>query len=140
MAADGDAVTNATLKLVGDMQTYFEVSEQTATMAIGVSIGVAVSCVILLCMCCSSKVIYVTGQKLAFGRGCCAATAMESATPALHTNSAENDTTSAPGPTGTESVFGTEGAYRSDSESDDEGEGAKAAAVAQKRARSNVIQ
>ena len=117
MESPGGSVTNATLTLVREMEAYFEQSENMATAEIGVAIGVVVSLGIMLGLCCSANVLISAKQGGSPVVACCKPR---------------------PGAVGTEnasSALGTEGAYRSDSDSDDEGEGAKVALEAQMRSR-----
>jgi hypothetical protein len=138
MESVGVSVTNATLGLVRDMEVYFEQSEKTATVEVGVAIGVIVSVCIMLCLCCSAKVCMAANKGDSHVVACCKPSARDIALESGHDDEEEGYNTSSPGGGGVEnapSAVGTEGAYRSDSDSDDEGEGAKVSREAQRRAR-----
>lgn len=139
MGSIGDSVTNATLKLVRDLGVYFEQSEKTATVEVGVAIGVLVSVCIMLCLCCSAKVCIAAKRGDSPVVACCKPSSSEITLEDGRDNNEDEDEeyrdpqADAGGAENAPSTLGTEGAYRSDSDSDDEGEGAKVSREAQRR-------
>ena len=107
----------------------------------GVAIGVIVSVCIMLCLCCSAKVCIAAKQGDSPVVACCKPSASDITLEEGHDHDDNEEggyDASHPGGNGMEnapSVVGTEGAYRSGSDSDDEGEGAKVSREAQRRAR-----
>lgn len=125
-AADAFSVriANATMPLVKTLADTLSQSEKNATVEIGVVIGMATSALVL-------SLIYVA--KLCIVRINKPSNApmksdvsTESQTEACEEK--DEDCENAP-------ATGTEGAYRSDSDSDDDGQGTRVAKEAQKRAR-----
>ena len=141
MESLGDSVTNATLKLVRDLEVYFEQSEKTATVEVGVAIGALVSVCIMLCLCCSAKVCIAAKRGDSPVVACCKPSSSEITLEEGRDNDDDEDEeyggtqAEAGGTESAPSALGTEGAYRSDSDSDDEGEGAKVSREAQRRSR-----
>lgn len=134
-------MTNATLKLVQDFGDYFQQPEKVVIVEVGMALGVVMSVCIVLCLyCCSASVCVGTERRDSPMVACCKPSARD-LTPGGglgHDGEEESDGVSLPGTTGPEnelSALDTEGAYRSDSESDDGGEGKKVALAAQKLAR-----
>lgn len=133
-------MTNATLKLIQDFGDYFQQSEKAVIVEVGMALGVVMSVCIVLCLYCSASVYVDTERRDSPMMACCKPRARD-LTPGGglgHDGEEESDGVSLPGATGPEnalSTLDTEGAYRSDSESDDGGEGKKVALAAQKLAR-----
>lgn len=126
MAWLGDSVTNATLRLVRGIETKYEQSEQMATIAVGITVGVVISVCIMACLCVSAKVCSSMRRRTSMKEVCC--TEEEPVSPQYDTDGgvpAAQDCHS----------LDTEGAYRSDSDADDEGHGQRLAKDAQRRAR-----
>jgi len=139
MQVASDAVTNATMRLVKDLEDRFDQSEKSATVEVGVTIGVVISLCILSCMCFSAKACRLCKGSDVAAPACCGVKetridlegAEEDEEDCGEDNSGVGDIHGAP------SVVNTEGAYRSDTDSDDEGQGATLSKEAQKRARAN---
>ena len=134
MAYVSSEVTNATLLLVRSIEERFNQTEKNAIIEVGIAIGVFASiwlivCIILLGRCYRRR----NGDDVAPGT-CCNAGSKDvviDSTESVIEEGIENES-------GAPSVANTEGAYRSDSDSDDEGQGAKLSKEAQKRSRSTV--
>jgi len=138
MDSIGSSVTNATLEIIRDIEVYLEQSESTVTVEVGVAIGVVLSMCIMACVCCSAKVC------IAAEIGDCAVvTCCKSDVNVVTLKDGCDDDDDDSGEPQSEKVvtenahsaLGTEGAYRSDSDSNDEGEGDKVSREAQKRSR-----
>jgi len=134
-----EAVTNATLRLVKGWEERFNQSENGATAEIGIIIGAICSICILfiLTTCFSSKALGVCNcspMTTAAGSG---------ANDAMLTFGGANDyedqqderVEGHANVNASRSGRNTEGAYRSETESDDEGEGVNLSKKAQRRAR-----
>jgi len=132
-------VTNATLDLVRDIEVYFEQSENTATAAVGVAIGAVVSVCIMLCLCCSTKMCISAKRGKSPVVACCKRGSSDTALEYGHDNDDDDEgygsQAEAGGKENAPSALGTEGAYRSDSDSDYEDEGVKASREAQRHSR-----
>jgi hypothetical protein len=139
MQVSNDAVTNVTMRLVKDLEDRFHQSEKSATIEVGIAIGVVISLCILSCMCFSAKACRVCKGSDVVAPACCGAKEMR-----VDLEDAEDDEEDRDGGGGSmgdmdgaPSVANTEGAYRSDTDSDDEGHGTTLSKEAQKRARAN---
>lgn len=134
-------MTNATMKLVRDLEAYFEQSEKAATVEVGVAIGVLVSVCIMVCLCCSAKVCIAAKRGDSPVVACCKPSSSEITLEDGRNDDEEEDDEcggtqpEAGGKENAPSALGTEGAYRSDSDSDDEGESVKVSREAQRRSR-----
>lgn len=140
MASFGEKVDTfmgqSSMKLVAFIQGNFHTTEKNAIVLVGICIGVFLSLCLLGCVVVASNVCGSL-DKIHVGspRACCDSgvnkdsSAQEAASTAEGGEAGDEDL-EAP------SVANTEGAYRSDSDSDDEGQGARLSKQAQKRARS----
>lgn len=135
MEAFGYDLTNLTLVVVKRIEQRFRQSEKTATVEVGVAIGALASIVILLGILCSTRVCLTNQPSGVGGRACCAKVPRD-----LNMEGAQDDDDDVAGNERSEheqSPARTEGAYRSESDTDDEGEGVRVAREAQKRARAS---
>ena len=127
------SLTNATMVLVKDMEVYFEQSENTATVEVGVLIGVFSSVLIVLCLC--SATVCLDEMK----RSVCCKPSVEVAQEDGQDNDMggerEHDGEDDGEDGGGGDAVGTEGAYRSNSESEGDEENVNVSRQAQKRAR-----
>ena len=141
MQVSSDAVTNATMRLVKDLEDRFHQSEKSATIEVGITIGVVISLCILSCVCFSAKACRVCKGSDVAAPACCGAKEMRVDLEDAEDDEKDRDkgdgSTSMSDMNGAPSVANTEGAYRSDTDSDDEGQGATLSKEAQKRARAN---
>jgi hypothetical protein len=97
------------------MENTYGESERTATITIGICVGITVSLVIMACFCVGSRMFGGVQKRPRVKKMHCQETAK--------TNSAQHNS------------LDTEGAYRSDSDADDEGQGQQITKRAQVRAR-----
>lgn len=133
MEAFEHEVTNITLTVVKNIEQRFRQSEKTATVEVGVAIGAVASIVIMLCIFCSARACRCRRGAGTVGPMCCNPPVSEVTIDAPHS---EDEDAAADGSCERASPpAGTKGAYRSESDSDDEGEGVRVAREAQKRAR-----
>jgi hypothetical protein len=133
METFGNDLTNFTLVIVKNIEQRFRQSEKTATVEMGVAIGAVASVIIILCIFCSAKVCHCRQGIGTVGPMCCKPLVSDVALEVAHyadENAAADDACENAHP-----PAGTEGAYRSESDSDDEGEGVRVAREAQKRSR-----
>lgn len=111
-----EALTNQTLLLVCQIEARCGQNEQIATIEVGVAVGVAASLCVLLLLCVTLRVS-------------CACKAQQKATKTDIVRQAYPEVED------TELYINTEGAYRSGSDTDEEGECDKIAKEAQLRSR-----
>ena len=121
----GDAVTNATLHLVLQVESRYEQSEQIATVAVGVAVGVVVSALLMACLCLCSRARAFYKRRANMKEVCCSD---EPQSPAYSGSPAAT-------PVPEHTSLDTEGAYRSDSDADDEGQGRRIDRAAQRLSR-----
>lgn len=133
METFGNEVTNFTLTVVKNIEQRFKQSERTATVEVGVAIGAVASIVIMLCIFCSARVCRGRRGAGAVSPMCCKPPASDVTIDAPHSD--DEDAAVEGGCEHASPPAGTEGAYRSESDSDDEGESVRVAREAQKRAR-----
>ena len=125
-------VTNATLRLVRSIEERLNQTEKNAIIEVGIAIGVfasiwVIACVILMGRCYRRR----NDGNVAPG-ACCNAGSKDvvvDSTESVVKEKVESEN-------GVPYAANTEGAYRSDSDSDDEGQSAKLSKEAQKRSRS----
>lgn len=133
-----ERLTDATLKLVRLIEEKFNQTEKTATITLGVLVGIVASTCLISCMI-TSRHLYKTQNNRVTGSAdtCCVTNEhCEVFEQPVSVSLAEGDGETA----NVSSAAGTEGAYRSDSDSDDEGQGAKLCEEAQRRSRmSNCV-
>lgn len=138
MASFGEKVDSlmnkGSMGFVEFIKENFHTTEKNAIVLVGVCIGVFLSLWLLACVVVAGNVCgSLSKVNLGSPRACCdsvKAVEAQEAAPAAEGGEAGDDDPEAP------SVANTEGAYRSDSDSDDEGQGARLSKQAQKRARS----
>lgn len=121
-----------TMDLVDDLKQKSGQTDNTATVVVGVGIGMLVSAEIVFIFWCIARCCPLLARRIRDAPGTVAVTRV--------VNDIELDTETDDhqcGSPASNSVYNTEGAYRSDSECSDEGEGANAAKEAQRRSRKN---
>ena len=132
MAYVSSEITNATLLLVRSIEERFSQTEKNAIIEVGIVIGACASVCLIACV-------------ILIGRYCCLQNGGDA--PCLQNGGSKDavmDSTDSVVEEGVDneggapSVANTEGAYRSDSDSDDEGQSVKLSKEAQKRSRSTV--
>lgn len=123
MAYASSEVTNATLLLVRSIEARFNQTEKNAIVEIGIMIGACASICLIACV-------------MLIGRYCCLQNGGRKGAVMDSTDSVIEEGVDNEG--GDPSVANTEGAYRSDSDSDDEGQSVKLSKEAQKRSRSTA--
>ena len=118
--------------LVDDLKQKSGQADNSATVVVGVGIGMLLSTVIVFVSWCIARCCHLLALRIRNAPGTVAATRI------LNDVDLESETEDHQWRRPTlKTVYNTEGAYRSDSEESDEGEGAKAAKVAQRRSRKN---
>lgn len=132
MDAFGNDVTNFTLAVVKDMEVQFRQSETAATIEVGVAIGAVASVIIILCIFGSTRACL---QKRRGGLGPFCCKPLVSGAILEHTPSDDEDAAAHGAAEGAAPQEEAQGAYRSESDSEDEGESVRVAREAQKRAR-----
>jgi hypothetical protein len=117
-----------TMDLVDDLKQKSGQTDNTATVVVGVGIGMLVSAGIVFVLWCIARCSPLLARRIRDAPGTVAVTRV--------VNNVELDTETDDhqcGSPNSNTVYSTEGAYRSDSEESDEEEGAKAAKEAQRR-------
>jgi len=122
-----------TMDLVDDLKQKSGQTDNTATVVVGVGIGMLVSAAIVCAFWCISRCCPLIARRMRGGP--------RSGTVSRVVNDVELDADpeydpQCASPTSA-TVHNTEGAYRSDSETSDDGEGVKATKEAQRRSRKN---
>tara|TARA_B100001057_G_scaffold487662_1_gene570736 strand:+ start:1833 stop:2258 length:426 start_codon:yes stop_codon:yes gene_type:complete len=133
MEAFGNEVTNFTFTVVKNIEQRFKQSEKTATVEVGVAVGAVASIMIMLCIFCSARACRCRRGAGTVGPMCCKPPVSKVTIDVPH--SEDEDAAADGGCKRASQSAGTEGAYRSESDSDDEGESVRVAREAQKRAR-----
>ncbi len=120
-----------TMDLVDDLKKKSGQTDNTATVVVGIGIGMLVSAAIVCLFWCIARCCSLLARRIR--------DAPRTVTVSRVGNDIELDgeTDEGRGASPIPTVHNTEGAYRSDSEESDEGEGVKAAKLAQRRSRKN---
>lgn len=123
-----------TMDLVDDLKQKSDQTDNTATVVVGVGIGMLVSAGIVFVFWCIARCCPLLARRIRDAPGTVAVTRVVNDVELDTELDTETDDHQCGSPT-SNTVYNTEGAYRSDSEESDEGEGAKAAKEAQRRSR-----
>lgn len=117
-------LSNVSLQLVRAVEERFAQTESNATVEVGVAIGVFMSVCILAALYAASRrrAPAISEADAPAPSGACAV---------------EESPKGADAESGADGAVGTEGCYRSDSDSDDEGRGVKICKEAQRRSRAS---